>query len=168
MADKHLWLIRHAKASAYGRPDHGRELAYRGYRQCVEMGQLLSTVSGPPRVFLTSDARRTYTTAHVLNGFVGGEVVPVRDMYTYDVDVLVPVVATLIKEIDSDRLNSIAVVGHNSAISDLVSELTHDSSSASLPTLGMAELVFSGPWNDLWKRSPISLHRVETPSAKSK
>ena len=132
------------------------------------MGQFLSTVSEPPRVFLTSDATRTYTTAHVLNGFVGGEVVPFRGMYTYDVDVLAPVVATVIEEIDPDRLNSIAVVGHNSAISDLVSELTHNSSSSSLPTLGMAELVFSGPWNDLWNNAPIALHRIETPSAKSK
>lgn len=132
------------------------------------MGQFLSTVSEPPRVFLTSDARRTYTTAHVLNGFVGGEVVPIRDMYTYDVDVLAPVIATIIEEIDLDQQKSIAVVGHNSAISDLVSELTHKSSSSSLPTLGMAELVFSGPWNDLWNSSPIALHRIETPRAKSK
>lgn len=132
------------------------------------MGQLLSTVSKPPRVFLTSDARRSYTTAHVLNGFVGGEVVPVRDMYTYDVDVLAPVVGTVIAEMDLNRINSIAVVGHNSAISDLVSEITHDSGSPSLPTLGMVELVFSGLWSDIWNSTPISLHRVETPSAKSK
>ncbi|MCY3859791.1 MAG: histidine phosphatase family protein [Gammaproteobacteria bacterium] len=168
MADKHLWLIRHAKASAHGRPDHARELAYRGYRQCVEMGQFLSTVAEPPTVFLTSDARRTYTTAHVLNAFVGEEVVPVGDMYTYDVDVLASSVATIIEKLDLDAVNNLAVVGHNSAISDLIAALTLDSSTPSLPTLGMAELVFRGSWHDVWDSSPISLHRIETPKAKTK
>ena len=168
MAEKHLWLIRHAKASAHGRPDHGRELAYRGYRQCVEMGQFLSTVSQPPTIFLTSDARRTYTTAHVLNAFVGDEVVPVGDMYTYDVDVLASAVETVMEKFGLDGVNGLAVVGHNSAISDLVAELTHKSSTPSLPTLGMAELVFNGEWNELWQRVPISLRRLETPSARTK
>ena len=167
MTVKHLWLIRHAKASAHGRPDHDRELAYRGYRQCVEMGHLLATVTEPPSVFLTSDARRAYTTAHFLNAFVGGEVVPVGDMYTYDVDVLAPVVATIIEKLDLERVASLAIVGHNSAISDLVGELSHDSSAPSLPTLGMAGLAFTGSWNELWKSAPISLKRVETPRAKT-
>lgn len=166
--DKHLWLIRHAKASAHGRPDHDRELAYRGFRQCVEMGQFLTTVSDPPKLFLTSDARRTYTTAHVLNAFVGDEVLPNRDMYTYDVNVLAPVLTTIIEQLDLKSNTSLAVVGHNSAISDLVALLMDDSKAPSLPTLGIAELVFKGSWNDLWDASPISLRRLETPSAKTK
>ena len=168
MAEKRLWLIRHAKASAHGRPDHGRELADRGYRQCVEMGQLLTSVSDPPTVFLTSDARRAYTTAHFLNGFVRGEVVPVGDIYTYDVSVLASVLATVIGKLGLESVTSLAVVGHNSAISDLVAELTHDSSAQSLPTLGIAELTFKGSWADIWNNVPISLQRLETPSAKSK
>lgn len=168
VAEKHLWLIRHAKAVAHGRPDHSRELGYRGYRQCVEIGQFLTKVSEPPSVFITSDARRTYTTAHILNAFVGGEVVPVGDMYTYDVDVLAPVVAAVIPKLGLDRVISLAIVGHNTAISDLVADLTGHSNASSLPTLGIAELVFEGDWGDLFGDRPVSLKQLVKPSAKTK
>lgn len=168
MAEKHLWLIRHAKAAPHGRPDHSRELAYRGYRQCVEIGQFLTTVSEPPTVFVTSDARRTFTTAHVLNGFVRGEVVPVGDMYTYDVDVLAPVVAFEISKLKRNSVTSLAIVGHNSAISDLVADLTGNSSLSSLPTLGIAELVFEGDWGDLFGDHSVSLRQLVKPSARTK
>lgn len=168
MTQKHLWLIRHAKATAHGRPDHSRELAYRGYRQCVEVGQFLTTVSDPPSVFVTSDARRTYTTAHVLNGFVGGEVVSVRDMYTFDVDELAPAVEAVIPKLNLDSTVSLAIVGHNSAISSLVADLTGNLSTPSLPTLGVAELIFEGDWHDLLGDRSLTLEQLIKPSAKTK
>lgn len=168
MAERHIWLIRHAKAEAHGRADHGRELAYRGFRQCVEMGSLLATQSNPPSVFLTSDARRTYTTAHFLNAFVRGEVTPSGEMYTYDVEVLASAVGTAMDDLDLVGVDSVAVVGHNSAISDLIALLTRDSSTPSLSTLGMAELVFNGDWDDLWSVADVTLRLLVKPSGNTK
>ena len=168
MSEHHLWLIRHAKAAGRDRADHERELAYRGYRQCVEMGQFLSSVSAPPEIFVTSDARRTYTTAHFLNAFVRGEVVPIEQMYTFDGDILASAVLNVSAILPLEGVNSLAVVGHNSAVSDLVVELSHRSDLPTLPTLGMAELVFNGQWDTLFDQTPLSLRQLVKPSAKSK
>ena len=168
VSERHLWLIRHAKAVERDRADHDRELAYRGYRQCVEMGQFLSSVSAPPEIFVTSDARRTYTTAHFLNAFVRGEVVSLEEMYTFDGDVLASALLNVTTNLSLNAVNSVAVVGHNSAVSDLVVELSHRTDAPTLPTLGMAELVFNGKWEDLLDRIPISLEQIVKPSSKSK
>ena len=129
------------------------------------MGQFLTTVTAPPQVFLASDARRTLTTAHVLNGFVGGEVVPVEQMYTFGVDVLAAAVITTIADLALEGIRSLAVVGHNSAVSDLIVELSHRSHTPSLPTLGMAELTFTGEWNRLFDQSPMPVQQIVKPSS---
>ncbi len=148
--------------------DHERELAYRGYRQCVEMGQFLATVQAPPAIFVTSDARRTYTTAHFLNAFVRGEVLPMEEMYTFDGDVLASALLDVTANLSLSGVHSLAVVGHNSAVSDLVIELSHRSDVPMLPTLGMAELVFNGKWDSLFDQTPISLEQIVKPSSKTK
>ena len=168
MTEKHLWLIRHAKAAGRERADHDRELAYRGYRQCVEIGQFLTSVSAPPEIFVTSDARRTFTTAHFLNAFVRGKVVPITEMYTFDGDVLASAVLKVTENVSLADVISLAVVGHNSAVSDLAVELSHRSDLPTLPTLGMAELVFNGQWEDLLDQTPLTLRQIVKPSARSK
>ena len=89
-------------------------------------------------------------------------------MYTYDVEVLAREVGTAMDELDLGGVDSVGVVGHNSAISDLITLLTRDSSTPSLSTLGMAELVFNGEWDDLWSVAQVTLRQLVKPSGNTK
>ncbi len=89
-------------------------------------------------------------------------------MYTYDVEVLARAVGTAMDDVDRVGVDSVAVVGHNSAISDLIALLTRDSSTPSLSTLGMAELVFNGDWDDLWSVAHVALRQLVKPSGNTK
>lgn len=165
MTVKSIWLIRHAKAKSRGSPDHARELAHRGYRQCVEMGNALTAAESPPELFLTSDARRALTTAHVLNGFVGGRVREVSAMYTFSVETLWRVAREAMESSSLQSAPSLALVGHNGAISDLGVELTGDYNAGSLPTLGMVELTFDGAWTELFANARVKLQQRIEPNS---
>ena len=165
MAEKHLWLIRHAKAAKNGENDHDRELSTRGYRQCVATGQALAAELEPPRVFLTSPARRALTTAQILSAFVNGSVETVNAMYTFDLHTLFSALSDEICDLTNHDVNSLAVVGHNGAISNLISELTHGMDAPLLPTLGIAHLSFEAEWDELFVDDidndiPCELRRV--------
>ena len=113
------------------------------------MGGLLTSVKPVPEVFFSSTATRAKTTAHILSAFVGGTVLLDDDLYTYDTEVLLQALLLQLHQRDLDDVRSVAVVAHNHAISDLVAELTHDRTTITLPTLGMAELAFEADWVDM-------------------
>ena len=162
MSERRLWLIRHAKAKRRGPTDHDRELSHRGFRQCVEMGQRMAELALPPQLFLSSSARRAYTSAHILCAFVQGRVISLDDLYTFDVDALELCVAQLTELEELTNVTSLALVGHNSAMSDLAEDLVQDRSSRTLSTLGMVELAFTGNWQDLFS-SDVSLRQQFAP-----
>lgn len=107
-------------------------------------------------------------TAHFLNAFVRGEVVPIEEMYTFDGDVLASALLNVTANLSLKGIHSLAVVGHNSAVSDLVIKLSHRADVPMLPTLGMVELVFNGKWDSLFDRTPISLEQIVKPSSETK
>ena len=166
MSVKRLWLIRHAKSRQDGSTDIARKLSYRGYEQCIEMGSWLAGVDMPPSLFIASSAERTMTTAHILNAFAGGVVVPDDRMYTFSAQPLLEAVMDQVSDRSLSRIDSIAVVGHNNGISELVALLTDKRNVKSLTTLGISELEFSGSWSDLAKRQSKLIRRVK-PSIKA-
>ncbi|MYD43010.1 MAG: hypothetical protein F4W90_03855 [Gammaproteobacteria bacterium] len=129
------------------------------------MGRFLETLDFPPAIFLASDARRTQTTAHVLSAFVAGKVSTFRAMYTFGVNSLWQAVGDVILSGILDTEHSVAVVGHNSAVSDLGVELACHHDAGSLPTLGMVELTFAGNWDALLKGERVSLAQRLEPQA---
>lgn len=131
------------------------------------MGQFLAANEFRPSVFLSSSARRTETTAMILNAHVRGTVYLDEDMYTFDTESLLRALLLQIHQHDFDDVQSLAVVGHNHAISDLVGYLTQYRQTISLPTLGMAELVFKGDWAEVIS-SPCKLVQSRNPTSKKR
>lgn len=146
---KTLLLVRHAKSS-WKEPaltDLQRPLKKRGIRNAMEMGQRISKLShGVQRVF-TSPAQRAMQTVDLITE-AGGfsphilEVSP--DLYSFDYDD----VMLYLRNLD-DQWQSVAVVGHNPAITDLVNFLALDHI-ANIPTSGIALLELDiNTWKDL-------------------
>ena len=167
VAVKHLWLVRHAKAEALGTADWNRDLSHRGYRQCIEMGQFLTSVDDPPQVFLSSDASRALTTAHILNAFQGGKVFAASSLYVYDVAELAAAIVASVERFALCEVDSLAVVGHNNAVSDLLAQLAHNRTIEPLPTLGLAELTFDGEWDEIPFDVQMEIVQRVSPSARS-
>ncbi len=146
---KSLLLIRHAKSS-WKDPsltDLQRPLKKRGIRNARDMAQRLAKLDhGVERVF-SSPAKRTLETLELMEeatGFGAGRVEVVAELYSFDYD---DVMITL-RKID-DRWQSIAVVGHNPAITDLVNFLALEHI-ANIPTCGVALLRLDiKRWRDL-------------------
>ena len=146
-------MIRHAKAKRSGHNDHDRALSTRGDAQCLEMADVLMGSEHRPDTFITSSALRAYTTATQLTSEIPDARLFLSEaLYTFSSSSLL---ATLLYEIEEHQLASVSnlgVVGHNSAISDCIEELTHGKSMASLPTLGIAVLSFEGEWSQLFDK----------------
>ena len=168
MSKNHLWLIRHAKATAHSAEDHSRDLSKRGLHQCEEIGHDLASRSNPPKIFLASDAKRALTTAQRMNDYLKVDVIPVANMYTFDVDLLEDAIFEAIEANELSACDCIAVVGHNSAVSDLLARLTKDQSTKSLPTCGVACVSFEGQWQDLLAGIRADLIYQNRPTSKRK
>ncbi|MCK9469175.1 MAG: histidine phosphatase family protein [Porticoccaceae bacterium] len=146
---KTLLLIRHGKSS-WKDPaltDLQRPLKKRGIRNAREMGERLGKLEhGVERVF-TSPARRTVETLELMAeaaGFGAESSEVVADFYSFDYDDLMVAIGKT-----DDRWQSVAVVGHNPAITDLVNFLALEHL-INIPTCGVALLKLDiRRWNDL-------------------
>lgn len=121
---KTIYLVRHAKSS-WGDltvSDFDRPLSDRGQRNAPVMAQRLAQRGAQVDRFISSTAKRALQTAlHFMHVFERNpeEIVLRDDMYHAMPDIYYNVIAGL-----DDRLQSVALFGHNPGITLLVNELT--------------------------------------------
>ncbi|MCB2217307.1 SixA phosphatase family protein [Desulfofustis glycolicus] len=146
---KQLYLIRHAKSSwsDTSLDDFDRPLSGRGKRDAPLIGGRLARTGMEPQLFLASPAKRARKTAAAIAAEIGypkQEIVLVDALYTFQVDGLLAVLRSI-----DEAVASLALVGHNEAISEAARWLTGEDIS-SVPTCGVVSLaVSSARWRDL-------------------
>jgi phosphohistidine phosphatase len=119
---KHLWILRHAKASSHGRDgdDHGRLLTGRGKRQAEQVKEFVAgrvaTGAPVPDLVISSSATRARRTAEPVHSALG-DGVPLdieRALYGADADDIVNRL-----RIVPDEVAAVMVVGHNPTFHEL-------------------------------------------------
>ena len=134
---KQLLLIRHAKSSwnQPELPDFERPLNKRGKKSAVRMGQLLFSENMIPDMILSSTARRAVQTTEILAEISGfdGEIIYNHNLYQGWPDDYFRALGNI-----SDQANSVAVIGHNPAIEELLNLLTDEN--PRMPTAALAYL----------------------------
>ncbi len=118
-----LVLLRHGKSDWSGdHPDHDRPLAPRGRRQAAEAGTWLAAHGPPLDLAVVSPAARARATWELAAAELSDPpVVRVAEAaYTFDGEDLLD----LVRGLDGHR--AVALVGHNPALEELLTLLTHD------------------------------------------
>lgn len=156
---KQLHLIRHAKSS-WDDPslgDHQRPLNARGQRASVLMGTAMSMhLKDTPAVFVSSAVRAQQTFQGLVSGWTAlEETVSTTDdrLYTFDAHDLI----AWLSEAD-DRLDHMAVIGHNPALSALARLLYPQLTRSRLPTATWLWLSFD---NVSWRSVVESPEKAE-------
>ena len=148
---KNLYLLRHAKSS-WDEPslsDAERPLNGRGRRDAPRMGAALGDRL-PPMTFRVSPAERAQQTFGALQqSWTGLEVhhgIMEPALYTFDYSEVLRWIAA-----QPDDTDSLALVGHNPAFTELVNFLVGPGALDNLPTAGWAELSIR---IDEWSQAP--------------
>ncbi|MGI9299634.1 MAG: SixA phosphatase family protein [Luminiphilus sp.] len=156
---KQLHLIRHAKSS-WDDPslgDHQRPLNARGQQASVLMGTAMSMhLKDTPAVFVSSAVRAQQTFQGLVSGWTALEkTVSTTDdrLYTFDAHDLI----AWLSEAD-DRLDHMAVIGHNPALSALARLLYPQLTRSRLPTATWLWLSFD---NVSWRSVVESPEKAE-------
>lgn len=146
-----LWLIRHAKAvdPVLAQQDFDRTLAPRGR---ADVDDLLAHLNRhdhrAPRWLWVSPAARTEQTATPLARRWQSAVVEEPSLYLADAHTILDCLQGTPSSEDC-----VGLVAHNPGISDLVHLLLHTYEHGALPedmpTLGVAQVTFTGDWQDL-------------------
>ena len=148
MAERVLWVVRHAKSSyPVGVADFSRPLAPRGRRQAPRMAGWLRTRDVGAELILTSAARRAVETAeHVRRAFdlSGDAVLERRGLYLADAGDLLDALRGL-----PENTGNVAIVGHNPGITRFVNQMAGWSVLGNLPTFGIAQFSVAGSWRDV-------------------
>lgn len=147
---KTLHLLRHAKSS-WDDPliaDRDRPLNRRGQRDAPRMGRALGARLAPLAI-ACSPARRARLTLEGLcqgwPGLAGCEHQTQEALYTFDYRDLLDWLALV-----PESRDSLFLVGHNPALTDLANELVGAPVLENLPTAGYLQLQLSAPgWVDL-------------------
>ncbi len=142
MTARTLVLLRHAKSDwSHGLPDRDRPLAPRGRRQAPEAGRWIRDHLDPLDLAVVSPAVRALTTWQLVAAELGPVQTRTDDrVYAASADELLAVVRGL-----PDRLRTVALVGHNPGLEDLLELLTGDW--VAMPTSAVAVLELSGGWS---------------------
>ena len=147
---KTLHLLRHAKSS-WDEPwanDRERGLNKRGRRDAPRMGRALCAELQPMPVFVSPARRAQLTLEGVCETWpdmVGLAHETLEALYTFSADE----VFELLSDCDDSR-ESVFLIGHNPAFTDLVNLLDRSAALGNLPTAGYARLVLSIPrWRQL-------------------
>jgi len=146
---KHLYLIRHAKSS-WNNPDLSdleRPLNKRGKRDAPFMGARLKKQGIMPELICTSHAKRARKTAAVIAeciGYPAEKIQRQETIYTSDLNQLLHVVQQT-----DDEVNSMFLVGHNYALTDLAEHLSGEVL-GNVPTCGIVCIAFDVPsWREV-------------------
>ncbi|NNK93816.1 MAG: histidine phosphatase family protein [Desulfobacterales bacterium] len=145
---KQLLLIRHAKSS-WANPDladFDRPLNKRGKRDAPYMGKLLAAQGISPELIITSPAKRAKRTAKTIAAKIGydeGSIIYREDIYMSGLSGLLKAIAST-----DNSINSLALVGHNYAITELAEWLT-GKVIGNIPTCGIVSIEFRVP---SWKK----------------
>ena len=118
---KTIYLLRHAKADKSLINDIGRDLSSKGRRQAESIGQWMSENGILPDWIISSSAKRTKSTSNIFAKKVGYQKsIRFEDsLYHASDDTYLDIIAAL-----NDKYESVMMVGHNPAISALVTVLT--------------------------------------------
>ena len=156
---KQLHLIRHAKSS-WDDPslgDHQRPLNARGQQASVLMGTAMSMhLKDTPAVFVSSAVRAQQTFQGLVSGWTAleGTVSTTDDrLYTFDAHDLIAWLSAA-----DDRLDHMAVIGHNPALSALARLLYPQLTRSRLPTATWLWLSFD---NVSWRSVVESPEKAE-------
>ena len=118
---KTIFLLRHAKADKSLINDMGRDLSGKGQRQAESIGQWMSENGIMPDWIICSPAKRAKSTAKICSGWIGYQRrIRFEDsLYDAGSDTYLDILAAL-----NNKYDSVMMVGHNPAISALVTILT--------------------------------------------
>lgn len=157
-AKRTLVVVRHAKSDwSSGLPDEQRALAPRGRRDAPGIGTWLTGHVEPLDLVICSPATRARQTWQLASANLD-PAPPVRQddrMYGASPTELLTVLAEL-----PDELGTVALVGHNPGLADLVEVLSGELKE--LKTAAVAVLSWTGSWPDAESRS-ASLDAYTTP-----
>lgn len=143
---KTLLLIRHAKSSwNFDLTDHDRPLGKRGRRDVLRMGTFLAKNVQLPLKIISSTASRALNTATFLCDswhYPEEQIVITHDLYHAST-------TDMLKVIKTKKDHSIALVGHNPGLTDLLNDLTNTQTD-NIPTCGVVEIQFDiKKWADI-------------------
>lgn len=118
---KTVYLLRHAKADKSLINDIGRDLSGKGHRQAESIGQWMSEKGIMPDWIISSSAKRAKATAKICSERIGYQKSIRFEDSLYDTgsDTYLDIIAAL-----NNKYDSVMMVGHNPAISAMVTILT--------------------------------------------
>jgi phosphohistidine phosphatase len=141
VADRRLYLLRHAKSSwkESGIPDHDRPLAGRGRRAAKAMAAHLQAERVRPELVLCSSATRARQTFERVEPLGAREVHIERELYGADAATLL----ARLRDVPAG-VGSVMVIAHNPGLEDLTRVLArqHDELGEKFPTGALATLSF--------------------------
>lgn len=146
---KTLYLVRHAKSSwkdsSLG--DRDRPLNKRGRRSARDMGARLAKQGHLPDLIISSPAKRAYSTAKKIARAAGYDKSDIRkeeNLYFAGIFSM----CNVLEELD-DIFESVMMVGHNPAMTNLLNTLC-ETSIVNMPTCAIAIIQFDfDSWPDL-------------------
>ena len=143
MAEHTLILLRHAKSDWSGNEgDHDRPLANRGRRQAPDAGRWLAANIDAIDLAVVSTAKRARTTWDLVAGELKQ---PPKARYDDDAYAAsVGELLSIVRHLD-EASRTVALIGHNPGIEDLVETLTGDS--VPMPTSAIAVIGLTTTWD---------------------
>ena len=153
-AEHTLVLIRHAKSDwSANAADLDRPLNRRGKRQAPESGRWLAAHLEPIAAAVVSPAQRARSTWELVSAELADPPPTTIDdrAYTFDASGLLPIIRDL-----ADDLTTVALVGHNPAMEELVAHLT--GAWVAMPTSAVAVIGLPGPWAEAGPGANLLAH----------
>ena len=153
---KTLRLLRHAKSSwdAMGLSDRERGLNKRGKRDAPRMGAALARRIAPMAIAVSPARRAQLTLGGLCDGWsalADFSHITVEDLYTFSAEGVLEWLRG-----QDDAQQTLFIIGHNPALTDLANTLADGEGPANLPTAGFLELSLQiDRWRDVRQVSAV-------------